>query len=123
MLLFFCIEKVFLMKCLMILHLSIEKPELNLYYTDIENEIVYKCTWPRCGSYCQYELLYDYPNNISLSKLIYHYLISPKYKTNIHTCYIHLKCYRGLYPACLDWTEICDGKIDCIENEIVEEYC
>ncbi|CAF3815544.1 unnamed protein product [Adineta steineri] len=47
-------------------------------------------------------------------------------KILIHTCYPHLsECYRGPEPMCLDWREICDGKIDCIGDNlgIDEEYC
>ena len=34
----------------------------------------------------------------------------------------HFECQRGLYPSCLDWSEICDGIIDCY-NGIDEESC
>ncbi|CAF4517039.1 unnamed protein product [Rotaria sp. Silwood2] len=35
-----------------------------------------------------------------------------------------LKCNRGgPFPACLDWCEICDGKVDCIEEDIDEKDC
>ncbi|CAF4165072.1 unnamed protein product, partial [Adineta steineri] len=47
-------------------------------------------------------------------------------KVLIHTCYPHLSgCHRGPEPMCLDWREICDGKIDCIGDKfgIDEEYC
>ena len=31
-----------------------------------------------------------------------------------YTCYTHLRCkYGGSGFACLDWREVCDGKIDC----------
>ncbi|CAF1039274.1 unnamed protein product [Adineta steineri] len=32
------------------------------------------------------------------------------------TCYTHLKCDRGPQPLCLDWREVCDGKIDCLNG-------
>ncbi|CAF2911760.1 unnamed protein product, partial [Rotaria sp. Silwood2] len=33
-------------------------------------------------------------------------------------------CNRGgPFPACLDWCEICDGKVDCIEEDIDEKDC
>ena len=38
-------------------------------------------------------------------------------------CYEHLTCNRGPAPSCLDWTEICDGKIDCLDSEADEEHC
>jgi hypothetical protein len=39
------------------------------------------------------------------------------------TCYIHLECYRGPSPMCLDWREICDSKCDCLNNCIDEKDC
>jgi hypothetical protein len=36
---------------------------------------------------------------------------------------MHLKCNRGPFPSCLDWTEICDGKVDCLDGEYDEEHC
>jgi hypothetical protein len=39
------------------------------------------------------------------------------------TCYIHLECNRGSKSVCLDWTEICDGYIDCLNDRIDEKYC
>ncbi len=39
------------------------------------------------------------------------------------TCYINLQCNRGLYPSCLDWSEIFDGKVDCLNEELDEEHC
>ncbi|CAF0990589.1 unnamed protein product [Adineta steineri] len=38
------------------------------------------------------------------------------------TCYIHLQCNRGSSFACLDWSEICNGIIDCMDG-IDEQYC
>jgi hypothetical protein len=37
--------------------------------------------------------------------------------------YTLLKCDRGPYPACLDWSEICDGKVDCLDGAYDEEHC
>ncbi|CAF1014099.1 unnamed protein product [Adineta steineri] len=39
------------------------------------------------------------------------------------TCYTHLKCNRGYEPACLDWSDICDGKVDCLDGNYDEEHC
>ncbi|CAF3498607.1 unnamed protein product [Rotaria sp. Silwood1] len=36
---------------------------------------------------------------------------------------MHLKCNRGPSPLCLDWREICDGRIDCFEDGIDEVNC
>ena len=39
------------------------------------------------------------------------------------TCYTHLQCNRGSGSACLDWTEICDGQIQCVDGGHDEEHC
>ncbi len=36
---------------------------------------------------------------------------------------MHLECNRGTNLLCLDWSEICDGHIDCLNNGIDEEHC
>ncbi len=36
---------------------------------------------------------------------------------------IYLQCHRGVNSICVDWTEICDGRIDCLNNAIDEEQC
>jgi hypothetical protein len=44
------------------------------------------------------------------------------------SCYRNLQCDRtgnlGQTPnACLDWREICDGKVDCVNDGYDEEHC
>ncbi len=41
------------------------------------------------------------------------------------TCQYQLYYYdpRGSLPSCLDWSEICDGKIDCADGDFDEKYC
>jgi hypothetical protein len=36
---------------------------------------------------------------------------------------MHLQCNRGPAPICLDWREICDGRIDCLGDGIDEKQC
>ena len=38
-------------------------------------------------------------------------------------CYIHLPCDRGGSSLCLDWREICDGRIDCLDGGLDEAFC
>jgi hypothetical protein len=37
-------------------------------------------------------------------------------------CYTHLKCNREPYPSCLRWSNICDKKIDCLDDGYTEEH-
>ena len=88
------------------------------------NETFYNCTLPYFGPQCQYifkDLNYSQP---SLDKMIDEYYALNMYEPMLLTCYQHLKCNRGPSPACLDWTEICDGKIDCLDGSgLDEEHC
>ena len=81
------------------------------------------CTLPRFGPSCEYELYNHDSEHSSLQKMLedYYYDQAP-YITGF-TCYAHLTCNRGLYPVCLDWTEICDGRVDCIDDAVDEEHC
>jgi hypothetical protein len=96
---------------------------LNQLPTSMATKLFYNCTLPRFGPNCQYEFDYYKSNYFSLNEMINDYYSEHKYKPNTLTCYIHLKCNRGPAPSCLDWSEICDGKIDCLDNGIDEEYC
>ena len=41
----------------------------------------------------------------------------------IYSCYTHINCERDLPEICLDWREICDGKVDCINGGQDEMFC
>ncbi|CAF3780676.1 unnamed protein product, partial [Rotaria sp. Silwood1] len=92
------------------------------------NEIFYNCTWPWFGEFCQYA--FDYDLELSLNQFVmtmFQLKNNIKFKqlnrfTNL-SCYIHLICNRGQAPLCLDWREICDGKVDCLNNGVDEEHC
>ncbi|CAF3572262.1 unnamed protein product, partial [Adineta steineri] len=104
----------------------IEQYQFYLLSNDssLAEQILYNCTLPRFGSMCQYEFYYYHENYSSLYEMIHgYYQLYSKYRQINITCYTHLKCNRGYSPACLDWTEICDGKIDCLDGEYDEEHC
>ncbi|CAF1417530.1 unnamed protein product [Adineta steineri] len=90
---------------------------------ELSKNVFYNCTLPRFGPMCQYEIVHHHSNYPSLYEMInglYHN--SSKNLPHI-TCYIHLQCNRGHPPACLHWTEICNGQIDCLNGGVDEEYC
>ncbi|CAF1018247.1 unnamed protein product [Adineta steineri] len=39
------------------------------------------------------------------------------------TCYILLECVRGSSYICLDWREVCDGRVDCLNGGVDELQC
>ncbi|CAF5127246.1 unnamed protein product, partial [Rotaria sp. Silwood1] len=71
---------------------------------------------------CQYSIDDYDPLQSSLNEIIYQFY-SHQYEPTTFTCYVHLQCDRGPTPSCLDWSEICDGKIDCMNGGRDEEYC
>ncbi|CAF1370564.1 unnamed protein product [Adineta steineri] len=91
--------------------------------SSLANQVFYNCTLPYFGSKCQYMFNnYNY-NYSSLNEIISNYYEYNRYQPTLFTCYIHLECNRGPSPSCLDWTEICDGKFDCLDSRIDEEHC
>ncbi|CAF5074486.1 unnamed protein product, partial [Rotaria sp. Silwood1] len=93
----------------------------NIIY--LASQVFYNCTLPRFGSMCQYEIIYYQSNHLSLYDIIHDYYSTHEYNPTNFTCYTHLKCNRGNFPACLDWSEICDGQIHCLDGEYDEEQC
>jgi hypothetical protein len=89
----------------------------------LAKEVFYNCTLPRFGPMCQYQLAYYDPNQSSLYNIIYDFYNIYRYDPTDLTCYKHLQCNRGSYPSCLDWSEICDGKVDCLDGDFDEEHC
>ncbi|CAF1121715.1 unnamed protein product [Adineta ricciae] len=73
------------------------------------NQLFYNCTPPWFGSRCQYSLESDE--------------IEPTALATGHTCYVLLDCDRGGAALCLDWREVCDGRIDCLNNGVDEASC
>ncbi|UJR24163.1 hypothetical protein I4U23_027129 [Adineta vaga] len=103
-----------------ILHwsLSIDLAEQYQYYLDqtiisnLSNKRFFNCTNSWFGSHCQYSLL-EFNENENSSEIILTH----------GTCYILLECNRGGLSICLDWREICNGRIDCLNNGIDEIEC
>ncbi|CAF1325276.1 unnamed protein product [Adineta steineri] len=96
--------------------------------TKFDEFIFNNCSSLWFGSNCQYTFNLSMPIESFGDFVNYSFNAREQYerKILIHTCYPHLSgCYRGPEPMCLDWREICDGKIDCIGDNfgIDEEYC
>ena len=94
----------------------------------LASEVFFNCTWPRFGPRCQYSfdhLTDDHSSSESqsLSELIHDFYVDHQYEPTTMTCYMHVKCDRGPAPSCLDWSEICDGKVDCLDGGRDEEEC
>ncbi|CAF3176274.1 unnamed protein product [Rotaria sp. Silwood2] len=91
--------------------------------TSLAIKIFYNCTLPRFGSMCQYEIISYHQNHSSLYEIIHDYYRIYEYNPINFTCYTHLQCNRGPFPACLDWSEVCNGQFDCLDGKFDEEHC
>ena len=89
----------------------------------------FNCTYPWFGSHCEYSFDEPQPSFDEQVKINSEAWAEIGLSNGISsTCYIHLQCNRvvghvKIPGACLDWREICDGKIDCIDSTVDEEQC
>ena len=108
---------------------------IESYQNYLENNVststfrFYNCTFPWFGPRCQYRFpkiksLFD--NEIEDIDDHEIHLIQTSLSTV--SCYTYLQCDRvgdqgESGNACLDWREICDGKVDCIDGGHDEDLC
>ena len=107
----------------------IEEYEIYLITNDTKfaKQKFYNCSSIWFGSHCQY----TFDLNQSIESFGDFVISSFKLRTHFssgeksYSCYPHLSgCYHGP-EMCLDWREICDGKIDCIGDNfgLDENHC
>ena len=76
---------------------------------------------------CQYEFDYYHPYHSSLAEIIRSFYRNYVDDSTNLTCYVHLQCYRGPSPACLDielkfvLEELIVSTVDLMKN-IVGNY-
>jgi hypothetical protein len=92
----------------------------------LSKNVYYKCRKPWFGNRCEYsfELYNSRDSKIVVSDALN---FKKRYGTRVNaidrTCYINIKCNRGGSSICLDWREICNGQIDCLNNGEDEKEC
>ena len=92
--------------------------------TSLEEMEFLNCTGQSFGPKCQYsfDLNNSSSSSSSLSEMINeHYLRDPEKQLG-STCYVHLECDLGSSSLCIQWHDICDGVVRCI-NGTDEEHC
>ena len=111
---------------------SIDLAEHYQYYIDQQNHsfasnhIFFNCTPPWFGSRCQYSFKFDKTTSGSIAPGV----VREDQRNDISTlsvtgftCYTLLECDRGSAFLCLDWREVCDGRIDCLNDGVDEAQC
>ena len=114
--------------------------DYQIYLTNISSDAYissskqfYNCTWPTFGPTCQF--WFDITHS-SFDDLIKKSLLQYKYGVdgdddddmmhlqNPTSCYIELTCdYLYPFPLCLDWREVCDGTVHCLNGAQDEKHC
>ncbi|CAF1468061.1 unnamed protein product [Adineta ricciae] len=69
---------------------------------------------------CQYEYDRVYSHHPTLEEVVKAHYQGSRLASEL-TCYDHIKCYRGPSSSCLDWTEIFDGRQDCLNSDLDEK--
>ncbi|CAF2519977.1 unnamed protein product [Rotaria sp. Silwood2] len=86
----------------------VEKYQLYLNEKDLSlsNEFFYNCTKPYFGLRCQYS--FEFSEDMSIMNVV---------ENEFNT-----RCDRGGIYICLNWREICNGSIDCIDQGLDEAF-
>lgn len=81
--------------------------------------VFYNCSPPWFGEMCQYKFTDGSPTVFSeIVQITFTQRSKNSTNITIGTCYRFLSnCDRGPWPFCLDWREVCDGKVDCFDGE------
>jgi len=92
------------------------------------NEYIYNCTPPQFGLRCQYS--FSFNGMMSFKQIVETNFRNRQPFTDLSSfrsipmpCYILVECHRYGQLWCLDWREICDGNIDCFDEQTDEEFC
>ena len=99
---------------------------LNHNDTRLTSQEVFHCTPPWFGPRCQYSfVLKNRRNSFDLIERLIQMKMKTKlsYNDSYVTCYIPLNCTYDGQPICLQWNQICDGRVDCIDGGEDELSC
>ncbi|CAF1023211.1 unnamed protein product [Rotaria sp. Silwood1] len=99
----------------------VEQYEIN---NQSDEQLFYNCSSLWFGSKCQYRFVYN--SSLSFNEIVeasVNSRFNTKLNESITTCYHFLaNCNRGPWSLCLDWRQICNGKVDCKNGED-EQWC
>ena len=111
--------------------ISIDLAERYQFYLNELNpsliERFYNCTPPWFGDFCQYSFLSSKNSYITD-------IVQDQFRRRVKypeasvmvaqlPCYVYLRCNRGGIYLCLDWREVCDGRVDCLDGAEDEIPC
>ncbi|UJR12844.1 hypothetical protein I4U23_017018 [Adineta vaga] len=94
----------------------------NLTEIQLGTEHFCNCSWPWFGPLCQYMFDQFESYHSSFSHMTSDFYENKKEMISL-TCYTHLQCKHILPSICLDWSDICNDIIDCIDGGQDEMFC
>ena len=101
--------------------------EIDLSLSSLSNEVFYNCSKPWFGLRCEYS--FEFNEDMSIDQIVQNTFarkVSYSDSSDVLiklSCYVHLPCNRGGSLLCLDWREICDGHVDCLDDGLDEAFC
>ncbi|UJR12806.1 hypothetical protein I4U23_016979 [Adineta vaga] len=95
---------------------------LAISSNEIKEEIFYNCTEKRFGLMCQYYLNRKFYYGDDITFYVTNFYTVRLFSETL-TCYIFIQCDLHPWKVCLDWTDVCNGKVDCLNGSFDEEYC
>ena len=105
---------------------SIDVAERYEIHDRLHSDVFYNCTRPWFGDSCQYSFNRSFETFETVVTGTYYRKDCFGFAINndmLPACYEHLQCDRGPQPMCLDWREICNGYIDCLNDAADEQDC
>ena len=112
---------------------SIPMDLVEHYAAHLQNDVpipdgpsfVFNCTTRWFGPRCQYTFDSGAPFSAIIKSAFQNRSVSQEDLVHLSTtCYVHLSCkHDGSDFTCLDWREVCDGKVDCIDGGNDEKHC
>ena len=92
----------------------------------LSGEVFINCTKPWFETQCQYSFHMDQIKSFEgILREIFERRSASEPLSGVDdlSCYIDLECDRGGAGLCLDWREVCDGRLDCLNGGVDEAQC
>lgn len=105
----------------------VESYQAYLEGAPLPSSLFYNCSSPYFGHDCRYSFFFNdlYSSFSDVVKITF--MAKRKFGGSLNTitnltCYMHLECHHTI-ARCIDWREICDGKVDCLNGGQDEADC
>ena len=94
--------------------------------SQLASQRFYNCSWPFFGPLCQFAFSIAHNSFEDLIDKAFQYPLNDEEEQlkNPVPCYTLIQCnYIYPFPLCLDWREVCDGTVHCLNQAQDEQNC